>query len=164
MSTEYFDIHSHLNDSRFIADLDDVLALENGHRPVLPNAVRVFDAWCCGADQSAMTATALALSAGSFALLLMGSGAAFWFNSYPAGPWMVAVGFALLVFMLFGWFGTVIGESEGHLYNKKGNFEQALTYYEALLKAHPNDAEIKETLNSLKQKIEERDRNKPPPP
>ena len=23
------------------------------------------------------------------------------------------------VFMLFGWFGTVIGESEGHLYNKK---------------------------------------------
>ena len=49
---------------------DDVLALENGHRPVLPNAVRAFDAWCCGADQSAMTATALALSAGSFALLL----------------------------------------------------------------------------------------------
>lgn len=25
MNTEYFDIHSHLNDSRFIADLDDVL-------------------------------------------------------------------------------------------------------------------------------------------
>src|SRR5574339_275491 len=56
---------------------------------------------------------------GSIALLLMGSGAAFWFNSYPAGPWMVAAGFCVLLFMLFGWFGTVIGESEGHLYNKK---------------------------------------------
>ena len=32
---------------------------------------------------------------------------------------MVAAGFAMLVFMLFGWFGTVIGESEGRLYNKK---------------------------------------------
>ena len=56
---------------------------------------------------------------GAIALLLMGSGAAFWFNGYPAGPWMVAAGFAVLLFMLFGWFGTVIGESEGHLYNKK---------------------------------------------
>jgi cytochrome c oxidase subunit III len=56
---------------------------------------------------------------GSTALLLMGSGAAFWFNGYPAGPWMVAAGFCVLLFMLFGWFGTVIGESEGHLYNKK---------------------------------------------
>ena len=32
---------------------------------------------------------------------------------------MVAAGFAVLVYMLFGWFGTVIGESEGHLYSKK---------------------------------------------
>ena len=56
---------------------------------------------------------------GSIALLLMGSGAAFWFNGYPAGPWMVATGFCVLLFMLFGWFGTVIGKSEGHLYNKK---------------------------------------------
>ena len=56
---------------------------------------------------------------GAVALLFMGSGAAFWFNGYPAGPWMAAGGFALLVFMLFGWFGTVIGESEGRLYNKK---------------------------------------------
>jgi len=49
----------------------------------------------------------------------------------------------------------------GHLYNKKGNFEQALTYYEALLKSHPNDAEIRETLNSLRTKIQERDKAKP---
>ena len=56
---------------------------------------------------------------GSLALLLMGSGAAFWFNAYAAGPWMTAAGFAILVFMLFGWFGTVIGESEARLYNRK---------------------------------------------
>ena len=56
---------------------------------------------------------------GSVALLLMGSGAAFWFNSYAPGPWMTGVGFAILVYMLFGWFGTVVGESEHHLYNQK---------------------------------------------
>jgi cytochrome c oxidase subunit III len=56
---------------------------------------------------------------GSCALLLMALGAALWFNSYPAGPWLVLAGFAVLLFMLFGWFGTVIRESEGRLYNKK---------------------------------------------
>ena len=68
---------------------------------------------------------------GSIALLLMGSGAAFWFNGYPAGPWMVAVGFCVLLFMLFGWFGTVIGESEGHLYNKKVDlsFRWAMSWF-----------------------------------
>ncbi|MGI8896501.1 MAG: cytochrome c oxidase subunit 3 [Casimicrobiaceae bacterium] len=56
---------------------------------------------------------------GSCALLLMGTGGAFWMNSIAAGPWMVAAGFALLVFMMFGWFGVVIGESEQRLYNRK---------------------------------------------
>ena len=56
---------------------------------------------------------------GSLALLLMGSGAAFWFNNVAPGPWMVLAGFCVLVVMLFGWFGTVIGESEGHQYNAK---------------------------------------------
>ncbi len=56
---------------------------------------------------------------GSVALLLMGMGAALWVNSVGAGPWLVAGGFAILLVMLFGWFGTVIGESEGRLYNKK---------------------------------------------
>ncbi len=56
---------------------------------------------------------------GSVALLLMGMGAAFWFNNFAAGPWMVAAGFCVLLVMLFGWFGKVIGESEGLQYNKK---------------------------------------------
>jgi cytochrome c oxidase subunit 3 len=53
------------------------------------------------------------------ALLLMGTGAAFWFNQYPAGPWIALAGFCVLLVMFFGWFGTVIGESEHRLYNKK---------------------------------------------
>jgi cytochrome c oxidase subunit 3 len=56
---------------------------------------------------------------GSCALLCMGFGAAFWFNAYAIGPWLVLAGFCILVTMLFGWFGTVIGESEHRLYNKK---------------------------------------------
>jgi len=56
---------------------------------------------------------------GSCALLLLALGAAFWINSITVGPWLVAVGFIVLLVMLFGWFGTVIGESEHHLYNKK---------------------------------------------
>jgi len=56
---------------------------------------------------------------GACALLLMGTGAAFWFNGYTPGPWLCGTGFAILVYMLFGWFGTVIGESEHRLYNTK---------------------------------------------
>ncbi len=56
---------------------------------------------------------------GSVALLLMGLGAALWFNSYAAGPWLVLTGFCVLIFMMFGWFGRVIDESEHRLYNRK---------------------------------------------
>ena len=56
---------------------------------------------------------------GSCALLLMAFGATFWLNSYAAGPWLVLVGFGVLLTMLFGWFGRVIDESEHHLYNHR---------------------------------------------
>jgi cytochrome c oxidase subunit III len=56
---------------------------------------------------------------GAVALLLMAFGAAFWVNSMGSGPWLVAGGFCVLLVMLFGWFGTVIGESERLQYNKK---------------------------------------------
>src|SRR5215212_10254122 len=56
---------------------------------------------------------------GSLALLLMGMGAAFWMNSVAAGPWMLLAGFCLLLLMMFGWFGSVIGESESDKYNKQ---------------------------------------------
>jgi len=56
---------------------------------------------------------------GSLALLLLGMGAAFWMNNFGPGPWILGAGFAVLLVMLFGWFGTVIGESEAKLYNLK---------------------------------------------
>jgi cytochrome c oxidase subunit 3 len=56
---------------------------------------------------------------GSAALLLMAIGAASWFNAYAFGPWLVLAGFAILLTMMFGWFGAVINESEHRLYNKK---------------------------------------------
>jgi cytochrome c oxidase subunit 3 len=68
---------------------------------------------------------------GSCALLLMASGAAFWMNNIAAGPWMVLVGFCFLLVMLFGWFGTVIGESEALQYNKKvdSSFRWSMSWF-----------------------------------
>lgn len=40
-----------------------------------------------------------------------------WLNGSDAGFWVMLTGVAVVVFMLFGWFGTVIGESQGGLYN-----------------------------------------------
>jgi cytochrome c oxidase subunit III len=56
---------------------------------------------------------------GSCALLCMAFGAAFWFNQYAFGPWLVLAGFLILLTMMFGWFSRVIDESEHRLYNKK---------------------------------------------
>ena len=53
---------------------------------------------------------------GSVALLLMAFGAVFWMNKVSAGPMILVLGFATLVYMLFGWFGQVIRESEGGNY------------------------------------------------
>ena len=40
-------------------------------------------------------------------------------TSGPSGPYVLAAGLGLLAYMLFGWFGTVIKESEGGLYNQQ---------------------------------------------
>ncbi len=55
-------------------------------------------------------------SIGLFGLML---GGALWFNDSSLGPWVALFGLLSLVYMLVGWFGTVIGESEGGLYNKQ---------------------------------------------
>jgi len=55
---------------------------------------------------------------GSLALFLTMGGAALWLNHSGAGPWVMTAGLALLAVMFGGWFGTVIGESEGRLYNE----------------------------------------------
>ena len=52
------------------------------------------------------------MSVGSFALLFMAGGAAMWFNGADLGRYCVLIGFALLAFMMFRWFGDVVRESE----------------------------------------------------
>jgi len=68
---------------------------------------------------------------GAVALLLMGMGAAFWFNGYGLGGISVALGFATLVFMLFGWFGKVISESQAHVFSKRVDisFRWAMSWF-----------------------------------
>jgi len=54
---------------------------------------------------------------GSVGMFLMLGGFA---NFLHGGTWIVmAVGAAVIIFMLFGWFGTVIGESQGGKYNSQ---------------------------------------------
>jgi len=53
-------------------------------------------------------------SVGLFTLLF---GAATWMNGAGWGQPVMFVGVAIMLFMLFGWFGTVIGESVRGLYN-----------------------------------------------
>ena len=55
---------------------------------------------------------------GSIALFTTVGGGALWLNHVHAGPWVMTLGLALLAFMFIGWFGTVIRESEGRLYNE----------------------------------------------
>jgi len=54
---------------------------------------------------------------GSIGLFLFFIGAAIWLNGSSAGPLVLFGGFAVFVYMLFGWFGTVIRESEAGKYN-----------------------------------------------
>ena len=49
----------------------------------------------------------------------MAIGAATWFNQMPPGPWLVMFGFAILIYTLYGWFGTVVGESQAGSYNNQ---------------------------------------------
>jgi cytochrome c oxidase subunit 3 len=54
---------------------------------------------------------------GSIGLLFLMVGVSTWLNGADAGFWVMLTGIAVIVFMLIGWFGTVIGESVGGLYN-----------------------------------------------
>ncbi|HRQ48194.1 MAG TPA: cytochrome c oxidase subunit 3, partial [Rhodocyclaceae bacterium] len=55
---------------------------------------------------------------GSIALLLFGSGAVMWLNKVGPGPFVFFLGVAILIYMLFGWFGQVVKESESGKYGK----------------------------------------------
>ena len=54
---------------------------------------------------------------GSVGLLLTVVGVSSWLNGNNPAYWVFLAGIAVLVVMLIGWFGTVIGESEGGAFN-----------------------------------------------
>ncbi len=54
---------------------------------------------------------------GSLGLVTMLASAAFWLNDSQIAPWTFLAGVLILIFMLFGWFGEVIRESESGMYN-----------------------------------------------
>jgi cytochrome c oxidase subunit 3 len=68
---------------------------------------------------------------GSFALAFTGFGAAGTVNGAPWGTWSLLVGFAILVYMLFGWFGAVAHESEGGSYgaNVDVSFRWSMSWF-----------------------------------
>jgi cytochrome c oxidase subunit 3 len=54
---------------------------------------------------------------GSLGMITMLASAAFWVNDYAVAPWTFLLGVFILIFMLFGWFGQVIRESETGMFN-----------------------------------------------
>ena len=59
---------------------------------------------------------------GALALFCLGLGAAFAVNHFAAGTWILLLGFAILVWMLIGWFGDVIRESEAGSYGQQVDY------------------------------------------
>jgi cytochrome c oxidase subunit III len=68
---------------------------------------------------------------GSAALLTLAFGAVGSMNHLSWGLPVLAAGFAILFFMLFGWFGAVIKESEGRLYgnNVDRSFRWSMSWF-----------------------------------
>ena len=68
---------------------------------------------------------------GSIALFFLACSAVLGFNGYSAGWIPFIIGFFTLLYMLFGWFGTVIRESEGGLFNKQVDlsFRWAMSWF-----------------------------------
>jgi len=51
------------------------------------------------------------------ALLFMAAGGALWLNEEARGPWVLATGVAILAYVLFCWFGSLISEGRRDLYD-----------------------------------------------
>jgi len=58
-------------------------------------------------------------------------GVSTWLNGADAGFYIMLTGLAIIIFMITGWFGTVIGESESGLYNAQvdKSFRQGMFWF-----------------------------------
>ncbi len=68
---------------------------------------------------------------GSLGLLFLMLGVSTWLNGADSGFYIMLTGFAIMIFMLTGWFGTVIGESVNGLYNDQvdKSFRQGMFWF-----------------------------------
>ncbi|MDX1460992.1 MAG: cytochrome c oxidase subunit 3, partial [Xanthomonadales bacterium] len=56
---------------------------------------------------------------GSLGMITMLVGAAFWLNGSGTAKWVFFAGAGIIIYMMFGWFGEVIRESEDGRYNRQ---------------------------------------------
>src|SRR5882672_3440227 len=56
---------------------------------------------------------------GMIAMIFTTFGATMFVNRVAGGGYVILLGFAVLIYMMFGWFRTVVGESETGTYNRK---------------------------------------------
>jgi cytochrome c oxidase subunit 3 len=68
---------------------------------------------------------------GSMALMIMAVGGVMTMHHMDAGLWVLLAGCAVLAYMMFGWFGTVIRESQGGRYNRQvdGSYRWAMSWF-----------------------------------
>ncbi len=68
---------------------------------------------------------------GSLGMITMLASAANWMNGSSNAQWSFWLGMAIIIFMMFGWFGTVIRESEAGMYNKQvdGSFRLGMSWF-----------------------------------
>ncbi|HQT31866.1 MAG TPA: cytochrome c oxidase subunit 3 [Thiobacillus sp.] len=68
---------------------------------------------------------------GSIALFLMAVGGVMAMREIDNGGWVLLAGFAVLFYMMFGWFGEVIRDSEAGRYNKQvdASFRWSMSWF-----------------------------------
>ena len=68
---------------------------------------------------------------GSVAMAFAGFGAVGTVNQQAWGPWALLAGFAILFYMMVGWFGAVASESEGGQYNERvdSSFRWSMSWF-----------------------------------
>ncbi|MDH3820577.1 MAG: cytochrome c oxidase subunit 3 [Gammaproteobacteria bacterium] len=68
---------------------------------------------------------------GSLGLLFLMVGVSSWLNGADFGFYVMLAGFAVIIFMVTGWFGEVIGESQSGLYNAQvdRSFRQGMSWF-----------------------------------
>lgn len=68
---------------------------------------------------------------GSVGMIVMLASAASWLNGSATAQWSFWLGLAIIIFMMFGWFATVIRESQSGLYNAQvdGSFRLGMQWF-----------------------------------